>query len=219
MSQCKLSPTSASWPSVLGRELPPLLGPGRLLCPAPASGWKSSLQGKGRAAGRAPIGHGSGEAPTGHFSTRTPAHPPPSLWISDPCNPTEAVLPSAFPTHPAWPGPGCLSPLGSGGGIRPSLTFSCSSFCASRRVWRRNFFCSFFVKYTPRVTGVSLSTGGERRPSGTCPGGSRGTQGHWQGCVEGLLEQPNPPSQGHTRGVELGRVLHQVRDPKVLVFL
>lgn len=49
-------------------------------------------------------------------------------------------------------------PLGSGGGIRPSLTFSCSSFCASLLVCRRSFFCSFLVRYTPRVTGVSLST-------------------------------------------------------------
>lgn len=49
-------------------------------------------------------------------------------------------------------------PLGSGGGIRPSLTFSCSSFCASLLVCLRSFFCSFLVRYTPRVTGVSLST-------------------------------------------------------------
>lgn len=56
-------------------------------------------------------------------------------------------------------------PLGSGGGIRPSLTFSCSSFCASLLVCLRSFFCSFLVRYTPRVTGVSLSTAMQRNES------------------------------------------------------
>lgn len=49
-------------------------------------------------------------------------------------------------------------PLGSGGGMRPNRTFSCSSFCPSLRVCLLNFFCSFLVRYTPRVTGLSVST-------------------------------------------------------------
>lgn len=37
-------------------------------------------------------------------------------------------------------------PLGSGGGISPKRTFSCTSFCASLRVCLLSFFCSFFVR-------------------------------------------------------------------------
>lgn len=183
MSQYKVPPTSVSWPSVLGRELPPWLGPGQLLCPAPASGWKSSLQRNGRGAERAPVGHRAmGEALTGAFShqntcTHIKTHCLCGFQFCADFSSVQSHQGCAAISIPNTSTPGWHSPLGSGGGIRPSLTFSCSSFWASRRVWRRNFFCSFFVKYTPRVTGVSLSTGREMRPSAMCPGGSRGSQG------------------------------------------
>lgn len=45
-----------------------------------------------------------------------------------------------------WSGEGrFLSPLGGGGGSRPSLIFSCFSFSISLRRWVRIFFLSFFV--------------------------------------------------------------------------
>lgn len=166
------------------------------------------------------MGHGSGRGshrtPFSHQNTCRHVNPP-SMWIQIRVDfrSVQSHQGCAAGSVPNTSVPGCHSPLGSGGGIRPSLTFSCSSFWASRRVWRRNFFCSFFVKYTPRVTGVSLSTGREMRPSGRCPGGYGGTRGP----TGTRRTQPNPPSQGHTRGVELGRVLHQVCDPEVLVFL
>jgi len=50
-----------------------------------------------------------------------------------------------------------LSPLGGGGGSRPSLIFSCFSFSTSRLLCVRIFFLSFFVNMMGAI-GASLGS-------------------------------------------------------------
>ena len=49
--------------------------------------------------------------------------------------------------------------LASSGGKMPRRILSCFSFHASRRFWRRNFFCSFFVKKTGTAVSGLASRG------------------------------------------------------------